>query len=66
MDSDTTHSLSAQYQILYNPREDLNFLMPQFHNGATRPAYGATRPALGVDGGGGGQMYCGIVWEFEQ
>ena len=24
-----------------------------------------TRPPLGVDGSGGGQMCCGVVWEFE-
>ena len=44
-----TASSSAYFQILHNRRADLDFLMPQFYNGVTRPA-------LGVDGSGGGQM----------
>ena len=49
MDIDMTPSSSAYFQILHNRRADLDFLMPQFYNGVTRPA-------LGVDGSGGGQM----------
>jgi len=49
MDSDLTPSSSAYFQVLHDRRADLDFLMPQFYNGVTRPA-------LGVDGSGGGQM----------
>lgn len=49
MDSDLTPSTNTYFQILHNRRADLDFLMPQFYNGVTRPA-------LGVDGSGGGQM----------
>ena len=35
---------SKYFQILHNRRNDLDFLMPQFYNGVTRP---------GVDGVGG-------------
>jgi len=55
MDSDMTPSLSAYFQILYNHRADLDFLMPQFYNGATMPA-------LGVDGSGGGQMSAAVLF----
>ena len=49
MDADLTPSSNEYFQILHNRRADLDFLMPQFYNGVTRPA-------LGVDGSGGGQM----------
>lgn len=49
MDGDLTPSTSAYFQILRNRRADLDFLMPQFYNGVTRPA-------LGIDGSGGGEM----------
>ena len=58
MDSDRTPSLSAHFQILHNPRADLDFLMPQFYNGATRLV-------LGVDGSSSGYLCCVVVWEFE-
>ena len=37
MDTDVSSSASKYYQILKNRRDDLDFLMPQFYNGATRP-----------------------------
>jgi len=49
MDTDLTPSTRPYFQILHERRADLDFLMPQFYNGVTRPA-------LGVDGSGGGQM----------
>jgi len=49
MDTDLTPSTSAYFQILRERRADLDFLMPQFYNGVTRPAGG-------IDGSGGGQM----------
>jgi len=55
MDSDLTPSSSAYFQVLHNRRADLDFLMPQFYNGVTRPA-------LGVDGSGGGQMSAGALF----
>ena len=58
IDSDMTPSSSAQFQILHNRRVDLNCLMAKFH-------HGAMMLALGVDGSGGRQMCCGVVWEFE-
>lgn len=44
MDSDLTPSTSRYFQILKARRDDLDFLMPQFYNGVTRP---------GIDGVGG-------------
>jgi hypothetical protein len=38
MDSDLTPASSMYFQILHNRRADLDFLMPQFYNGVTRPA----------------------------
>ena len=59
LDSDMTPSLSVQSQILHNCGADLDFLMTQFHNGATMMS-------LGVDGSSGGQMSHAVVWGFEQ
>lgn len=50
MDSDLTPTSSAYFQILHNRRADLDFLMPQFYNGVTRPG------TDGVDGTGAGSM----------
>lgn len=53
MDSDLVPSngFDSQYfQILHNRRADLDFLMPQFYNGVTRPAID------GVDGTGAGSI----------
>ncbi|KAL7476060.1 hypothetical protein ACHAW6_001942, partial [Cyclotella cf. meneghiniana] len=44
MDTDISSPNSKYYQILKNRSNDLDFLMPQFYNGVTRP---------GVDGVGG-------------
>jgi hypothetical protein len=44
MDSDIASSNSKYYQILKKRSADLDFLMPQFYNGVTRP---------GIDGVGG-------------
>ena len=52
------YASSVHFQILHNRRADLDFLMQQSYNGVTRPP-------LGVDGSGGGQMCCSVVWEFE-
>lgn len=49
MDVDLTPTSRPYFQILRELRADLDFLMPQFYNGVTRPAYG-------VDGSGGGEM----------
>merc|ERR1712194_107454 len=56
MDSDLTPSTSAYFRILHDRREDLDFLMPQFYNGVTRPAGG-------IDGSGGGQMSAATLFE---
>ena len=48
MDTDLTPATSMYFQILHNRRADLDFLMPQFYNGATRPAVD------GVEGTGAG------------
>ena len=48
MDSDLM-PMSRYFEILHHRRADLDFLMPQFYNGATRPAVD------GVDGTGAGQ-----------
>ena len=37
MDSDLSSTNSKYYQILKSRRDDLDFLMPQFYNGVTRP-----------------------------
>lgn len=50
MDSDLTPSSSAYFQILHNRRDDLDFLMPQFYNGVTRPAID------GVEAAGAGAL----------
>ena len=50
MDSDLTPSSSEYFKILHNRRADLDFLMPQFYNGATRPAID------GVGGSGSGAL----------
>ena len=44
MDIDLTPDTSKYYQILKARRDDLDFLMPQFYNGVTRPV------TYGVDG----------------
>ena len=38
MDSDLTPNTSAYFQVLKARNADLDFLMPQFYNGVTRPA----------------------------
>ena len=38
MDIDLTSSSSAYFQILHNRRADLDYIRPQFYNGATRPS----------------------------
>lgn len=50
MDIDVSTPDSKYYQILKNRRDDLDFLMPQFYNGVTRPGID------GVDGVGAGAM----------
>ena len=50
MDSDLTPSTSKYFQILKARRADLDFLMPQFYNGVTRPA------TDGFSGSGAGAM----------
>jgi hypothetical protein len=50
MDVDISSTTSKYYQILKNRRADLDFLMPQFYNGVTRPA------TDGVNGSGAGSM----------
>ena len=49
MDSDLTPD-RPYFQILHNRRADLDFLMPQFYNGVTRPAVD------GIDGTGAGAL----------
>ena len=49
MDSDLTLD-SEYFKILQARRADLDFVMPQFYNGLTRPAVD------GVDGSGAGQF----------
>ena len=56
MDSDLTPSTSAYFRILHDRREDLDFLMPQFYNGLTRPGLD------GVDGTGAGAMSAAIMF----
>ena len=50
MDSDLSPSTSLYFQILKARRADLDFLMPQFYNGVTRPGID------GVSGTGAGSM----------
>lgn len=50
MDIDVSRPDSKYYQILKNRRADMDFLMPQFYNGVTRPGID------GVDGTGSGSM----------
>ena len=50
MDIDISRPDSKYYQILKNRRNDLDFLMPQFYNGVTRPGVD------GVTGTGAGSM----------
>lgn len=62
MDSDLTPSLSdpnpsAYFQILHDRRADLDFLMPQFYNGYTRPAVD------GVDGTGAGSISAASMFD---
>ncbi|KAL7547170.1 hypothetical protein ACHAWF_010489 [Thalassiosira exigua] len=57
MDSDMTPSSSAYFQILRNRRADIDFLMPQFYNGVTRPAVD------GVNSSGVGSMSAATIFE---
>merc|ERR1719253_2225304 len=50
MDTDLTPNTSPYFQILHDRRADLDFLMPQFYNGVTRPAID------GVVGTGAGSL----------
>lgn len=50
MDSDLNPTTSAYYQILKTRNADLDFLMPQFYNGVTRPGVD------GIAGTGSGSM----------
>jgi chitinase len=56
MDGDLTPSTSAYFQILKARRADLDFLMPQFYNGVTRPAVD------GVAGTGSGAMSAAVIF----
>ena len=56
MDSDLTPSSSAYFQILKRRRADLDFLMPQFYNGVTRPAID------GVDKSGSGALSAAVMF----
>ena len=56
MDSDLTPSTSAYFQILKSRRADLDFLMPQFYNGVTRPAVD------GIAGAGSGAMSAAVMF----
>lgn len=56
MDSDLTPSTSKYFQILKARRDDLDFLMPQFYNGVTRPM------TDGVGGTGAGAMSAALLF----
>ena len=56
MDSDLTPSSSKYFQILRARRADLDFLLPQFYNGVTRPM------TDGVGGTGAGAMSAGALF----
>ncbi len=56
MDSDLTPSTSKYFQILKARRADLDFLLPQFYNGVTRPV------TDGVGGAGAGAMSAGALF----
>lgn len=56
MDSDLTPSTSKYFQILKARRADLDFLMPQFYNGVTRPM------TDGVGGTGAGAMSAALLF----
>ena len=56
MDSDLTPSTSKYFQILKARRDDLDFLMPQFYNGVTRPGI------HGVGGTGAGAMSAAVLF----
>lgn len=56
MDTDISRQDSKYYQILKNRRHDLDFLMPQFYNGVTRPGVD------GLDGTGAGSMSAAKVF----
>mmetsp|Transcript_35561 Transcript_35561/g.65198 ORF Transcript_35561/g.65198 Transcript_35561/m.65198 type:complete len:491 (-) Transcript_35561:280-1752(-) len=57
MDSDLVPS-SPYYQILKDQNANLNFLMPQFYNGITRPVLG------GFDGVGPGQTKTSVIYDY--
>ena len=56
MDSDLTPNTSAYFQILKARNADLDFLMPQFYNGVTRPAID------GVANSGAGAMSAASIF----
>jgi len=56
MDSDLYPSSSAYFQILKERRADLDFLMPQFYNGVTRPHID------GVGSSGAGSQSAGAMF----
>ena len=56
MDSDLLPT-SKYFEILHQHRADLDFLMPQFYNGVTRPAVD------GVDGTGAGALSAAAMFD---
>jgi len=56
MDSDLSTPNSRYYQILKSRNADLDFLMPQFYNGVTRPAID------GIGGAGSGRTSAGVIF----
>jgi chitinase len=56
MDSDLTPNTSAYFHILKARNADLDFLMPQFYNGVTRPAID------GVANSGSGAMSAAAIF----
>jgi len=56
MDSDLLPT-SKYFEILHQHRADLDFLMPQFYNGVTRPAVD------GVDGTGAGALSAASMFD---
>lgn len=56
MDSDLTPNTSKYFQILKARRADLDFLMPQFYNGVTRPQ------TDGIGGSGAGAMSAAVLF----
>ena len=56
MDVDLTPKTSKYFQILKARRDDLDFLMPQFYNGVTRPV------TDGVGGIGAGSLSAAVIY----